>query len=88
MSALDDAVIVFQLALLTEDVDRRELGALRRAGERLEREWNKLTSSNVARRVAPLGVLNVFDSWGQQRRLAHAEWWERLQRNLAEHADC
>lgn len=78
MSALDDQVTVWQLAALTDDLTAQERGALRRVGERLEREWNKFTVGNVERRLAKVGMLDLFGPWGEQRRRAHAEWWDRF----------
>jgi len=58
MTALEDDVRVFELALLTEDVDRSERAALRRVAKRLERRWNAKTVTN-AKHLAKHGPVNL-----------------------------
>jgi hypothetical protein len=62
---LDDDVVVFRLACLTVDLERRELSALKRVARRLTRQWNKRTVTNAAHleRYGPIDLVSEIPRW-------------------------
>jgi len=62
---LDDDVVVFRLACLTVDLERRELAALKRVARRLSRDWNKRTVTNARHlaRHGPIDLVSEIPKW-------------------------
>jgi hypothetical protein len=79
MTALEDQLVVFRLALLTEDRTVAEQSALQRVAERIESEWNRMTSVNVRRlrQVGPIDlVAEMLDALPDDDKLrGRAERW-------------